>query len=106
MDVSIRLDKVGDWWRFTGIYGEPEFWKFLYQLHHHSVRLWLYTGDFNEILAHSKKEGDPMQAEWKIRNLGFKYSHNLGFKIRMEECGLHNLGFKYSHGVITEHDWF
>ncbi|KAL0324537.1 UNVERIFIED_CONTAM: putative mitochondrial protein [Sesamum calycinum] len=40
MDVSVRLDEAGDWWRFTGIYGELdigkrfEFWNLLYRLHH------------------------------------------------------------------------
>ncbi|KAL0331521.1 UNVERIFIED_CONTAM: hypothetical protein Sangu_1697600 [Sesamum angustifolium] len=72
MDVSVNLDEAGDWWRFTGIYGEldigkrSEFWNLLCRLHHQLVRPWLCAGDFNEILAHSEKKGDPLRVEWQI----------------------------------------
>ncbi|KAL0310308.1 UNVERIFIED_CONTAM: putative mitochondrial protein [Sesamum calycinum] len=90
MDVSVRLNEVGDWWRFTGIYGEPdtgkrfEFWNLLCRLHHQSIRPWLCAGDFNEILAHSEKKGGPLRAEWQIRN----------FRNCLAECSLHDLGFQ------------
>ncbi|KAK4387777.1 hypothetical protein Sango_2384300 [Sesamum angolense] len=90
MDVSVRLNEAGDWWRFTGIYGEPdtgkrsEFWNLLCRLHHQSVRPWLCAGDFNEILAHSEKKGGPVRAEWQIRN----------FRNCLAECSLHDLGFQ------------
>ncbi|KAK4401671.1 putative mitochondrial protein [Sesamum angolense] len=47
IDVSVRLNESQDWWRFTGLYGEPETakreatWRLLSQLHTRSVRPWL-----------------------------------------------------------------
>ncbi|KAK4402922.1 hypothetical protein Sango_1032900 [Sesamum angolense] len=90
MDASIRLDEAGDWWRFTGIYGEPdtgkrsEFWNLLCRLHHQLVRPWFCAGDFNEILAHSEKKWGPLRAEWQICN----------FRNCLAECNLHDLGFQ------------
>ncbi|KAL0292490.1 UNVERIFIED_CONTAM: putative mitochondrial protein [Sesamum radiatum] len=92
IDASVRLEDSGEWWRFTGIYGEPdttkrvEFWKLLVQLHSQSARPWLCAGDFNEILEHSEKEGGSTRAEWKIRN----------FRNCLTQCGLHDLGFQGS----------
>ncbi|KAL0376653.1 UNVERIFIED_CONTAM: LINE-1 retrotransposable element O protein [Sesamum calycinum] len=47
IDVFVRLNENQDWWRFTGLYGEPETakreatWRLLSQLHTQSVRPWL-----------------------------------------------------------------
>ncbi|KAL0388103.1 UNVERIFIED_CONTAM: putative mitochondrial protein [Sesamum radiatum] len=81
---------VQEWWRFSGVYGEPDtqkrvhFWALLRQLHFQSSRPWLCAGDFNEILAHSEKEGGPPRAEWQIRN----------FRDCLSDCDLHDLGFR------------
>ncbi|KAL0430489.1 UNVERIFIED_CONTAM: hypothetical protein Sradi_0674900 [Sesamum radiatum] len=89
IDASVRTDLTGEWWRFTGIYGEPDtgkqttFWNLLCWLHTQSIRPWLCAGDFNEILEHSEKEGGSVRAEWKIRN----------FQNCLVECGLQDLGF-------------
>ncbi|KAK4387745.1 hypothetical protein Sango_2381100 [Sesamum angolense] len=56
IDVSVQLDENLDWWRFTGIYGEPDTSKrdrtrnLLSRLHNQSNRAWICAGDFNEIL--------------------------------------------------------
>ncbi|KAL0337723.1 UNVERIFIED_CONTAM: hypothetical protein Scaly_2047400 [Sesamum calycinum] len=74
IDVLVWMEKGGDWWRFFGVYGEPdtnkrmEFWSLLRRLYSHSVRPWLRASDFNEILEHSEKVGGPMRAEWQIQN--------------------------------------
>ncbi|KAL0286138.1 UNVERIFIED_CONTAM: hypothetical protein Scaly_2800100 [Sesamum calycinum] len=72
IDVSVRVKESDEWWRFSGIYGEPDTskrdhtWRLLRRLHSQSIRPWLCAGDFNEILEHSEKEGGPPRAEWLI----------------------------------------
>ncbi|KAL0311520.1 UNVERIFIED_CONTAM: hypothetical protein Sangu_2446700 [Sesamum angustifolium] len=74
IDVSVRVKESDEWWRFSGIYGEPDTskrdhtWRLLRRRHSQSIRPWLCAGDFNEILEHSEKEGGPPRAEWLIRN--------------------------------------
>ncbi|KAL0456837.1 UNVERIFIED_CONTAM: putative mitochondrial protein [Sesamum latifolium] len=92
IDVSIKLEESEEWWRFSGVYGEPDshkrevFWSLLRRLHSQSVRPWLCTSDFNEILEHSEKEAGLMRAEWQIRN----------FRGCLTDCALHDLGFRGS----------
>ncbi|KAL0457839.1 UNVERIFIED_CONTAM: putative mitochondrial protein [Sesamum latifolium] len=51
MDASVRLDEDGEWWRFSGVYGEPDtnklvkFWKLLGRLYSQSVRPWCELHD-------------------------------------------------------------
>ncbi|KAL0444621.1 UNVERIFIED_CONTAM: hypothetical protein Slati_2184800 [Sesamum latifolium] len=62
IDVSVRLDELEEWWRFSAIYEEPETrkrdntWRLLRQLHRQSIRPWLCVGDYNEILEHLKNK--------------------------------------------------
>ncbi|KAK4407708.1 hypothetical protein Sango_0351800 [Sesamum angolense] len=50
IDVSVQLDESLDWWRFTGIYGEPDIskrdhtWNLLSHLHNQSNRAWICAG--------------------------------------------------------------
>ncbi|KAL0293787.1 UNVERIFIED_CONTAM: hypothetical protein Scaly_2575800 [Sesamum calycinum] len=89
IDVSVRVKESDEWWRFSGIYGEPDTskrdhtWRLLRRLHSQSIRPWLCAGDFNEILEHSEKEGGPPRAEWLIRN----------FRNCLADCELQDLGF-------------
>ncbi|KAL0325489.1 UNVERIFIED_CONTAM: putative mitochondrial protein [Sesamum radiatum] len=48
------------------------------------ISAWLCAGDFNEILAHSEKEGGPPRAEWQIHN----------FRECLSDCDWHDLGFR------------
>ncbi|KAL0456254.1 UNVERIFIED_CONTAM: LINE-1 retrotransposable element O protein [Sesamum latifolium] len=45
---------------------------------------WRFSGDFNEILEHTEKEGGPMRAEWQIHH----------FRECLWDCELHDLGFQ------------
>ncbi|KAL0433053.1 UNVERIFIED_CONTAM: hypothetical protein Slati_2639600 [Sesamum latifolium] len=92
VDVSVKMEESGDWWPFTGIYGEPntskrvDFWKLLCRLHEQSRKPWLCAGGFNEILEHTEKEGGVAWAEWQIRN----------FCSCLTQCELFDLGFRGS----------
>ncbi|KAL0343067.1 UNVERIFIED_CONTAM: hypothetical protein Sangu_1194100 [Sesamum angustifolium] len=89
IDVSVQLVDSPFWWRFTGLYGEPDTgqreitWKFLSRLHDQSRRAWLCAGDFNEILDQSEKLGGPPRPTWQIQK----------FREALEQCELVDLGF-------------
>ncbi|KAL0439752.1 UNVERIFIED_CONTAM: hypothetical protein Slati_2458200 [Sesamum latifolium] len=68
--VGVPLDSSGisnekgtEWWRFIGIYGQPdaarrgEAWRLLRILSQFSPRPWLCAGDYNEILSQLEKTG-------------------------------------------------
>ncbi|KAL0462161.1 UNVERIFIED_CONTAM: hypothetical protein Slati_0103700 [Sesamum latifolium] len=64
IDVSVRTEESEIWWRFLGVYGEPDvtkwmgFWNLLRRIHQQSMRPWLCVGDYNEIWNIArKKEG-------------------------------------------------
>ncbi|KAK4397309.1 hypothetical protein Sango_1567500, partial [Sesamum angolense] len=89
IDVFVKLEDSKDWWRFTGLFGEPETskrertWNLLSHLHGQSGRVWLCAGDFNEILDQSEKLGGPPHPAWQIQN----------FREALAGCALSNLGF-------------
>ncbi|KAL0424119.1 UNVERIFIED_CONTAM: hypothetical protein Sradi_0946700 [Sesamum radiatum] len=76
IDVSVRLENSEDWWRFSGVYGEPdtskrtEFWNLLSRLHDQSPRPWLCAGDFNEILEQFEKKGGLYERNGKYAIFG------------------------------------
>lgn len=70
IDAIVFPDDVIATWRFTGFYGEPEqgnqklSWDFLRQLGSLSSLLWVYMGDFNEILDVSERRGGIPMMGW------------------------------------------
>ncbi|KAK4393459.1 hypothetical protein Sango_1816700 [Sesamum angolense] len=93
IDVSIQLLDSPFWWRFTGLYGEPDTgqreitWKLLSRLHDQSRREWLCAGDFNEILDQSEKLGGPPRPMWQMRK----------FREALEQCELVDLVLREPH---------
>ncbi|KAK4394019.1 hypothetical protein Sango_1872700 [Sesamum angolense] len=98
IDVSVQLEYSSIWWRFTGIYGQPDTnqrfqtWQLLSLLHAQSQKTWLCADDFNKIIDQSEKLGGPTRPNWQIRN----------FRRALDHCALSDLGFRDppSHGVI------
>ncbi|KAL0338469.1 UNVERIFIED_CONTAM: putative mitochondrial protein [Sesamum angustifolium] len=105
IDVSMKLAEDQDWWRFTGIYGEPDnskrecTWGLLSRLRKQSNHPWLCAGDFNEILDHSEKLGGPQRPVWQIRRfrealadcsrqLQFSIFHSSALTIKLFLLGL------------------
>ncbi|KAL0436253.1 UNVERIFIED_CONTAM: putative ribonuclease H protein [Sesamum radiatum] len=90
IDVSVKSKDDGEWWRFLGIYGEPDIgkrdltWQLLRRLHSQSVRAWLCAGDFNEILYQSEKEGGSSRPQWQLRN----------FRMALSDYDLSDIGFR------------
>ncbi|KAL0458903.1 UNVERIFIED_CONTAM: hypothetical protein Slati_0517500 [Sesamum latifolium] len=74
IDISVNTIGDSEWWRFMGIYDEPDTsqremtWQLLRRLCSQSVRAWLCAGDFNELLRQSEKESGPLCLYWQIRN--------------------------------------
>ncbi|KAL0361676.1 UNVERIFIED_CONTAM: putative mitochondrial protein [Sesamum radiatum] len=87
IDLSVQLEGGQPFWRFTGVYGEPDTskrettWNLLSRLHAQSCRAWLCAGDFNEILDNSEKRGGPLRPNWQIRN----------FRQALTACDLHDI---------------
>ena len=100
IDVMVEGDKK---WRFTGIYGEPNWdwkertWTKLRDLHELVKIPWLVLGDFNEILLNSEKEGG------NPRPVRFMQD----FQDCLDHCGLSDMEFvgdkyKWRRGKIRE----
>ncbi|KAL0432495.1 UNVERIFIED_CONTAM: hypothetical protein Slati_2583800, partial [Sesamum latifolium] len=87
-DVTIKSEECLDRWRFRGFYGYPEVgqrkedWSLLRRLAHHSVRPWICTGDFNEILEQHEKQRALPRASWQMRD----------FRECLADCGLQDMG--------------
>ncbi|KAL0403557.1 UNVERIFIED_CONTAM: putative mitochondrial protein [Sesamum radiatum] len=70
------------------IYGASEVsqrtstWHLLSKLASQSSRMWLCSGDYNEILDHGEKEGGSLRPAWQIQN----------FRNALQENDLHDLG--------------
>ena len=79
-------------WRFTSFYGAPEtqlrveYWDLLRELNNRVSVLWLYGGDFNELLKSNEKLGSRLQP----------YNQMQKFREVLDECGLFDLGFEGS----------
>ncbi|KAL0357534.1 UNVERIFIED_CONTAM: putative mitochondrial protein [Sesamum calycinum] len=104
IDLSVQLEEGQPYWRFTGIYGEPESskristWHLLHRLHAQSQRAWICAGDYNEILDNSEKLGGPLRPNWLMRN----------FRNALVDCELHDIGcmgdpFTWSNRHIYPH---
>ncbi|KAL0318239.1 UNVERIFIED_CONTAM: hypothetical protein Scaly_2851700 [Sesamum calycinum] len=102
IDVSVKLSDDQEWWRFTGMYGEPDTckrdstWRLLSHLHSQSARSWLCAGDFNEILDQSEKLGGPPRPVWQLQN----------FRQALVECELSDLGFSRNPFTWSNHHAF
>ncbi|KAL0306177.1 UNVERIFIED_CONTAM: putative mitochondrial protein [Sesamum radiatum] len=102
IDASVKLGDDQAWWRFTGMYGEPETckrdstWRLLSHLHSQSARSWLCAGDFNEILDQSEKLGGPPRPVWQLRN----------FRQALVDCELSDLGFSGNPFTWSNHHAF
>ncbi|KAL0340133.1 UNVERIFIED_CONTAM: hypothetical protein Sradi_4530100 [Sesamum radiatum] len=100
IDLSVQIEEGQPYWRFTGIYGEPESskristWHLLHRLHTQSQRAWICAGDYNEILDNSEKLGGPLRPNWQMRN----------FRKALADCELHDIGCTGIRcGVIGTH---
>jgi len=86
---SVIKEEDGSEWRFTSVYGESKCemkdntWEMLRTLKDLFNLPWLCSGDFNEILFSSEKEGGSPWAESSTRK----------FRLALEDCDLHDLGF-------------
>ena len=84
-----------DAWRFIGFYGKPithlrhESWSLLRDLNNCMSLLWLCSGDFIELVSHSKKLGGAK-----------KYQNQMQlFRDTIDECGFLHLGFVGSNSL-------
>lgn len=86
IDVIIE-EGVG--WRFTGIYGEPEWnqkgrtWNAIRSIKGDLTVPWLLMGDFNEILYNSEKQGGRPRTQRQLQ----------AFHDVLSECELQDMGF-------------
>ncbi|KAL0445552.1 UNVERIFIED_CONTAM: hypothetical protein Slati_1683100 [Sesamum latifolium] len=84
---------------FTGFYGPPdaakrkESWELLHSLSKQSVRPWLCSGDYNEILTQAEKQGQLARPEWQME----------GFRGCLEECQLVDMGFEGDKFTWSNH---
>ena len=66
INVQVTIEQLGTW-QFTGFYGHPgqnrrrESWAMLRQLVVSSALPWCIMGDFNNLLALSKKRGEALK---------------------------------------------
>ena len=98
IDVIIKKGKE-DAWRFTGFYGKPvthkrfESWNMLHQLNNKFNLLWLYTGDFNEIVQSFEKLEGSNRSQDRMRL----------FRDVVDDYGFLNLGFVGSPYTWQKH---
>jgi ribonuclease HI len=98
--VRIRVEEVSKYyidavvdedggWRFTGLYGEPEWhrkaltWEAIRSIKGDPTNPWLIMGDFNEIMYNSEKEGGRPRTQRQLQSF-----HDV-----LSECGLNDMGF-------------
>jgi hypothetical protein len=86
--IDVVIEEDGGW-RFTGIYGEPEWnrkaltWEAIRAIKGDLTVPWLIMGDFNEILYNSEKEGGRPRSQRQLQ----------AFHDVLSECGLNDMGF-------------
>jgi hypothetical protein len=86
--IDVVVDEEGGW-RFTGVYGEPEWnqktatWEAIRSIKGDSSTPWLIMGDFNEILYNSEKEGGRPRTQRQLQ----------AFHDMLSECALNDVGF-------------
>ncbi|KAK6148933.1 hypothetical protein DH2020_016458 [Rehmannia glutinosa] len=88
--IDAYVDLLGNSFRFTGVYGEPNVtlrragWDLLRHLRIMSEKPWLMCGDFNEVLEQREFQGSNLRAEWQINLFRDTFSHlnmfDLGFE--------------------------
>ncbi|KAE8778581.1 Elongation factor 1-alpha [Hordeum vulgare] len=91
VDVDVANEE-GLVWRLTGVYGESathrkkETWKMLRILkqQHKSGRLWLFFGDFSEILASNEKMGGAERPQHYLND----------FRNALDFCEMRDIGFE------------
>jgi len=104
--IDVLIEDDGGW-RFTGIYGEPEWnqkgrtFDAIRSIKGDMSVPWLLMGDFNEILYNSEKEGGRPRTQRQMQ----------AFHDVLSDCELNDMGFTrletYTHGegVRSEKDW-
>ncbi|KAK6152957.1 hypothetical protein DH2020_012596 [Rehmannia glutinosa] len=91
IDVDVEL--MGQSFRFTGVYGEPNVslrrngWNHIRSLLAPLDKPWLMCGDFNEVLSQCEFQGTQPRADWQI---------NL-FRDTLTHLNVFDLGFEGSH---------
>uniref|UniRef100_A0A803QD63 Reverse transcriptase n=1 Tax=Cannabis sativa TaxID=3483 RepID=A0A803QD63_CANSA len=91
IDSFIRMED-GQWWRFTGFYGDPDptqrihSWKLLKRLSRMYLGPWAVGGNFNEILSQREKMGGSSKLSYLINN----------FRKALDSCQLRDVGFEGS----------
>lgn len=119
--IDASIDKgIENEWRFTGFYGEPkttkrcEAWNQLRLLKSRQQVLWLFLGDYNEIIQQHEKVGGVVRPHHQMQL----------FSDIIDECGFMDLGFvgpkftwcrHFENGTsiwerlnrgLTTNDWF
>uniref|UniRef100_A0A803PRV4 CCHC-type domain-containing protein n=1 Tax=Cannabis sativa TaxID=3483 RepID=A0A803PRV4_CANSA len=91
IDSFVRIEN-GQWWRFTGFYGDPDpsqrfhSWKLLKRISRMYSGPWVVGGDFNEIVSQREKKGGLPKPNYLIHN----------FRKALDSCHLQEVGYEGS----------
>jgi len=102
--IDVTVNEEGGW-RFTGLYGEPEWnhkvlmWEAIRSLKGEPTTPWLIMGDFNEILYNSEKKGGRSRSQRQLQSF-----HDI-----LSKCELNDMGFRgiclHGEEAKYESDW-